>query len=197
MIAVDTDQKLAYEDFLAAYKVKLKSIFRERSNVEEFGQQRGFPALVLRDIMADAPLSVAIPSEYGGRGCKVRECLGILEAASYESLPLTLTFGINIALFLEPVAKYADPSVKQGIFDRFLHQQNMGGLMITEPDYGSDALNMQTTNVKSGDHYHITGTKHWQGLTGLADFWLMTCRNRNRFHMARIKWILRYQKPIN
>jgi acyl-CoA dehydrogenase len=52
--------------------------------------------------------------------------LGILDAASYESLPLSLTMGINIALFLEPVSKHANESVKQGIFHRFLQEQNMG-----------------------------------------------------------------------
>lgn len=174
-ISNNTNQ-VSFTDFLSSLNKTLKSVFYERDNIEKFVQKRGFPALVLRDIMATNPLSVAIPSKYGGRGAKVKECLGILDAASYESLPLCLTFGINLALFLEPVAKYAKEDVKQNIFNRFLTQQNMGGLMITEPDFGSDALNMQTSNVKVGSEYHIKGTKHWQGLTGMADYWLMTSR---------------------
>ena len=165
-----------FSDYLDSFRATLINVFYERDNIEKFTQKRGFPALVLREIMAGQPLSVAIPIEYGGRGVHVHECLSILEAASYESLPLSLTFGINIALFLEPVGKYGQESVKKGIFDRFLHKQNMGGLMITEPDYGSDALNMQTSHEKIGSKYHIQGIKHWQGLTGLADYWLMTCR---------------------
>lgn len=167
---------LAYEDFLSRYRQTLKNVFYVRDDIEQFSQSRGFPSLVFRDIMADAPLSVAIESEYGGRGAKVKECLGLLAASSYESLPLSLTFGINIALFLEPVAKYGQESIKQGIFSRFLTKQNMGGLMITEPDFGSDALSMQTSSTQMGDQYHIKGIKHWQGLTGIADYWLMTCR---------------------
>ena len=167
-----------FNTFLRSYKSTLKSVFYQRDNIETFVQKRGFPALVLRDIMAKKPLSVAIPSQYGGRGGYVKECLSLLEASSYESLPLSLTFGINIALFLEPVAKYGQDSIKEEIFNRFLTKQNMGGLMITEPDYGSDALNMRTTNVKSGSYYHINGVKHWQGLTGMADYWIMTCRNQ-------------------
>jgi len=54
----------------------------------------------------------------------------------------------------------------------------MGGLMITEPDYGSDALNMQTSYVEEKDNFHIRGTKHWAGLTGQADFWLLTARKQ-------------------
>jgi alkylation response protein AidB-like acyl-CoA dehydrogenase len=172
-----TDQE-SFTDFLSTFNKTLQSVFYERDNIEIFIQTRGFPALVLRDIMAKKPLSVAIPTEYGGRGAKVKECLGILDAASYESLPLCLTLGINIALFLQPVTKYAREEVKGDIFDRFLTQQNMGGLMITEPDYGSDALNMQTSNIKTGSNYHIKGIKHWQGLTGMADYWLMTSRQQ-------------------
>ena len=54
----------------------------------------------------------------------------------------------------------------------------MGGLMITEPGYGSDALNMQTSYVEEKDNYHIRGTKHWAGLTGLADYWILTARKQ-------------------
>lgn len=178
MINPITQDIVSFKEFLSSLKKTIKNAFYEKDNIETFIQKRGFPATVLRDIMAEKPFSVAIPTEYGGRGAKVKECLGVLDAASYESLPLSLAFGINIGLFLEPVAKYGQESVKKDIFDRFLKQQNMGGLMITEPDYGSDALNMHTSSEKIGSNYHIKGTKHWQGLTGMADYWIMTSRQK-------------------
>ncbi len=178
MIVSDIKTQVSFSDFLNNLKKTLKSAFYENDNIEKFIQKRGFPELVLKEIMTANPFSVAIPKEYGGRGAIVKECLGVLDTASYESLPLSLAFGINIGLFLEPVAKYAQESVKENIFKRFLTQQNMGGLMITEPDFGSDALNMQTSNIKKGSNYHITGTKHWQGLTGMADYWIMTSRQK-------------------
>lgn len=178
MKITNLSEHLSFTNFLDSLKRSFKKAFYEVDNIEKFVQKRGFPDLVLKKIMDQNPFSVAIPKEFGGRGVKVKECLGVLDAASYESLPLSLTFGINIGLFLEPVAKYADPSVKKEIFNRFLTQQNMGGLMITEPDHGSDALNMQTSNVKKGSNYHIKGVKHWQGLTGMADYWIMTSRQK-------------------
>ncbi|WP_075591421.1 acyl-CoA dehydrogenase [Labilibacter marinus] len=171
-------EQLQFSEYLNSFKDTLKSVFYQRDNIEQFIQKRGFPALVLRDIMAKNPLSVGIPEEYGGRGVKMKECLGMMDAASYESLPLSLTFGINIALFLEPVGKYGSEEAKKSVFNRFLTQQNMGGLMITEPDFGSDALGMQTSCERQGSNYHVKGTKHWQGLTGLADYWLITSRNK-------------------
>lgn len=168
-----------FSEYIKEFESTLKEVFHQRYDINQFSKERGLPVVALRDIMSKSPLSVAIPESYGGRGLKVNECLRLLSAASYESLALSLTFGINIALFLEPVAKYANAGVKENIFKRFLEKQNMGGLMITEPDFGSDALGMQTYNEKKGDNYVVKGTKHWQGLTGMADYWLITSRQKN------------------
>jgi alkylation response protein AidB-like acyl-CoA dehydrogenase len=167
-----------FETFLQDLKQRMYNVFHLRSDINKIALSRGMPPFVLREIMGANPLSVAIPTRYGGRGGKTEEVLSLLSAASYESLALALTFGINLALFLQPVAKYAQEDVKQPIFDRFIHHQHMGGLMITEPGHGSDALNMQTSYHDLGDHYHLSGTKHWAGLTGWAEFWLLTAREK-------------------
>lgn len=178
MITSGAELQQPFNEFLDSFRRTLKKVFYERDDIKKFIRYRGFPATVLRDIMAANPFSVAIPKKYGGRDGKTKEALGMLDAASYESLPLSLMFGINTGLFLGPVEKYGRESVKSEVFSRFLKKQNMGGLMITEPGYGSDALNMQTYNVQKGSKYHIRGVKHWQGLTGMADYWLMTSRRQ-------------------
>ncbi|EOR94257.1 Butyryl-CoA dehydrogenase [Arcticibacter svalbardensis MN12-7] len=166
----------SFSEFIKEFEETLRHLFHEKEDINKLSLERGLPPSIMSGIMSKVPLAVAIPEQYGGRGSKVKECLGLLAAASYESLPLSLTFGINIALFLEPISKYANEGVKKEIFDRFLMNQNMGGLMITEPDFGSDALNMKTCHTPFNDGYAIKGTKHWQGLTGLADYWLIACR---------------------
>lgn len=165
-----------FPEFIKDFNEALSYLFHEKADINKMSLERGFPPEIWKGIMDKNPLSVAIPKHFGGRGSIVKECLGLLAAASYESLSLSLTFGINIALFLEPISKYADNAVKKEIFDRFLHHANMGGLMITEPNYGSDALNMKTSNQEIENGYRIKGTKHWQGLTGMANFWLIASR---------------------
>ncbi len=167
-----------FSEYLKEYEDTLKNVFSKKYDINQFSKVRGLPVVAFRDIMSKNPLSVVIPAEYGGRGGKVKECLSLLASSAYESLSLSLTLGISMALFLEPVAKYANEPVKQEVFKRFIEHQNMGGLMITEPDFGSDALSMQTYNEKDGEHYKIKGTKHWQGLTGMADYWLIASRNK-------------------
>lgn len=172
------ETKTPFSKFIKDFKTTLHQLFHEVEDIDQLSLERGLPAPILEKILSGQPLSVAIPSEYGGRGGEVKECLELLSAASYESLSLSLALGINIALFLEPVSKYADPRIKPEIFDRFLKNRNMGGLMITEPNYGSDALNMQTYSQENDRGYTVKGTKHWQGLTGMADYWLIAARKK-------------------
>ena len=72
-----------FSEFLQKLENTLKSVFYERADINTFSQQRGLPPLVMREIMATNPFSVAVPSEYGGRGVKVHEILSVMSAASY------------------------------------------------------------------------------------------------------------------
>lgn len=167
-------------ELLNDLKAKLKLVFHDRASIDQLALKRGWPSFVLREIMSINPLSIAIPKEYGGRGGIVKENLGLLSTASYESLSLSLMFGINYALFLQPLGKYGQEELKASVFKRFLEEKTMGGLMITEPSFGSDALNMQTSYTKKDNHYHLKGTKHWAGLTGWAEYWLLTARHQDK-----------------
>ena len=169
-------ENIEFENYISSFRKHLYHLFREEFDYSAISLKRDFPAEFLAEIMKKKPLAVAIPKLHGGRGVSVKECLGVLSAASYESLALSLMFGINIALFLEPLAKYGNYSVQERVFKEFIENNAMGGLMITEKAYGSDALNMKTGYEHIGNSYKIKGEKHWQGLSGAADFWLVTAR---------------------
>ena len=167
---------LPFDEFLNTFKTRMHNVFHEREDMNRLSTGRGLPPYVLREVMACNPLSVFIPAAYGGRGADPEEGIAVIEAASYESLALALIFGINWALFLQPLAKYGQEEARQPVFSGFLRERKMGGLMITEPDYGSDALHMQTSWSEQDALCHLRGTKHWAGLTGWADYWLLTAR---------------------
>ena len=171
-------QTMPLQVLLDNLKAKMHHVFHVRSDIDQMAIKRGMPPFVMREIMSVNPLAIGIPVEFGGRGAKMEENIALLATASYESLALSLTFGINSALFLQPVGKYGQYEAKTKVFDRFLNEQNMGGLMITEPSFGSDALNMQTAYSHKNGKYHINGVKHWAGLTGWAEYWLLTARER-------------------
>jgi len=170
-----------FDSFLSEYKNKLAKIFKKERETSEESLERGISQDNLTDILMSTPLASFIPSEYGGFGGHTAEALSMLEASSYESLPLSLMMGINGALFLQPIANYGSEEAKREVFNRVINNAKMGGLMITEPNYGSEALKMQTNAQynASTQLYNVKGTKHWGGLTGMADYWIMTAREKN------------------
>ena len=172
----------SFEDFssyLNSFTDTLKNLFSAEPYALDLYFNRGLSRQYQKQIMTSKPLAAFIPQEYGGRGVKMKECLSILETSSYQSLPLSLMMGINGGLFLQPVGKYGSREVKEEVFYNFLNHDHMGGLMITEPEYGSDALHMQTHYVEKDNSYLIKGTKHWAGLTGWANYWLLTARRKD------------------
>ncbi|SEA06551.1 Acyl-CoA dehydrogenase [Desulfuromusa kysingii] len=177
--STNTNAYKPFAQFIEEFKIQLKHLFYVRSNIDQLSTKRGMPPFMLREIMSSNPLATYIPTEYGGRGGHIHEGLALTAAASYQSLPLALGFGINWALFLQPTGKYGQEEIKPAVFNDFLRNRKMGGLMITEPDFGSDALHMKSSYTYKNGQYHIQGTKHWAGLTGWADYWLLTARHKN------------------
>jgi alkylation response protein AidB-like acyl-CoA dehydrogenase len=168
----------SFRDLLEDFKGSMNRAFHQDDDIEEFSSVRGLPPSVLKELMSGNPLALCIPNEFGGFGGTVRDNIAFVSSASYESLPLALTLGINSALFIQPVVKYGQDSIKPKVFSKFLNDKAMGGLMITEPGFGSDALSMHTSFSEKDGLYHLQGKKHWAGLTGMADFWLLTARRR-------------------
>ena len=171
------DITTSFPVFLDSFKTCLENVFHVREDMDQLGTLRGLPPYVLRDIMASNPLATFTPTAYGGRGGDLQEGVALVEAASYESLALALIFGINWALFIQPVTKYGQEAARESVFNDFVQNRKMGGLMITEPAFGSDALHMQSSWAEQDGQCHLRGTKHWAGLTGWADYWLLTARH--------------------
>lgn len=166
-----------FSEFLNSFKKTLSKVFGNVTST--FNTSRKISPEEYSEIMSHNPLSAFIPEVHGGRARTAKEGLQVLEAASYQSLPLSLMMGINGALFLQPVSRFAHNSVKASVLRNFTHSSAMGGLMITEPDFGSDALKMQTEYTSTEKGFRVKGTKHWGGLTGRADFWLLTARKKS------------------
>jgi alkylation response protein AidB-like acyl-CoA dehydrogenase len=158
---------IAFESLLAEVSVRLADALRSENTNRAFAE-----------LGSSRALACFIPREYGGRAEEQREILSLLEAVSYHSLSLGLTIGINGALFLQPLAKYGREGIKNEAFKRFIEEGALGGLMLTEPDYGTDVLSMRSSFEPREGGYSIRGAKHWAGLTGLADYWLVTARER-------------------
>lgn len=103
--------------------------------------------------------------------------LETVRQAAHSSVELALSLGITVSLFSTPVRRFAPELWKRELEDGFLNHSMLGGMMITEPGCGTDIMACTTRCMPAGSGYELTGRKHWAGLTGLADYWLVLAKD--------------------
>jgi alkylation response protein AidB-like acyl-CoA dehydrogenase len=103
--------------------------------------------------------------------------LETVRQAAYHSVELALSLGITVSLFTAPVRRFAPALWRSQLEEGFLSGGQLGGMMITEPGCGTDMMACRTWCRRTGTGYELTGTKHWAGLTGLADYWLILAKD--------------------
>ncbi|MDX1418519.1 MAG: acyl-CoA dehydrogenase family protein [Rubricoccaceae bacterium] len=163
------------DDYLRRLSATLEAL-RNAPDAAAFAAERGSIVGLMEALRPAAPTAAFVPSRYGGRGGHADEWLAVLEVAGYHWLGLTLTLGITGALFVQPLARYGEDELQRRLLPRFAREGALGGFMMTEPDHGTDALGIRTAFRREGNGFRVSGTKHWAGLTGVADYWLVAAR---------------------
>lgn len=116
---------------------------------------------LVRLLADEGYLRLMVPKEYGGAGmvscvniCIIREefariceaANGIFTMQGLGTYPITL-FGTE-----EQKQKYL-PSIASG--------EKLAAFAVSEPEAGSDVVNLKTTAERDGDFYVLNGTKRW------------------------------------
>src|SRR5438132_10950687 len=118
-------------------------------------------------------LGISVPEEYGGAGMDYIS-LGIAsEELEYVDTSLRVIMSVHVGLNCLTLLAWGTDDQKK----RYLTPQAKGdwlaGVGLTETGAGSDARAIQTTAVKKGDRYVITGEKTWISLADVADNFLV------------------------
>src|SRR5213082_1545181 len=118
-------------------------------------------------------LGISVPQEYGGAGMDYIS-LGIAsEELEYVDTSLRVIMSVHAGLNCLSLLTWGSEDQKQ----RYLVPQAQGRKIatygLTEPGAGSDVRGIQTTAVKKGDRYYLTGEKMWISLADVADNFLV------------------------
>src|SRR6187549_1670719 len=118
-------------------------------------------------------LGISIPQEYGGAGMDYI-CLGLAsEELEYIDTSLRVIMSVHSGLNCLTLLSWGTEDQKK----RYLVPQAQGSKIATyglsEPAAGSDVRGIQTTAVRKGDRYFLTGEKMWISLADVADNFLV------------------------
>src|SRR5258705_5954243 len=118
-------------------------------------------------------LGISVPQEYGGAGMDY-VCLGLAsEELEYVDTSLRVIMSVHAGLNCLSLLSWGTEDQKR----RYLVPQAQGKKIarygLTEPGAGSDARAIQTTGVKDGSRYRLTGEKSWISLPDVPDNFLV------------------------
>jgi len=150
---------------------------------------------LIRSLFADvwdcAPFRAYLPEAFGGEANNAADVIATLDTVAFHHLPLGLAVALQGALFIRPVSLFADPERATEVLSRFNGPTPfIGGMMMTEPQCGTDLFAAETAVEHTKGGYRIQGQKHWSGMTGHADCWLIFAKDEEAGRRQRFSYYL-------
>jgi alkylation response protein AidB-like acyl-CoA dehydrogenase len=139
---------------------------------EEIFWTKEFPSDLLNKVAAKGWFGVLIPKEYGGMNLGVTGCCIVTEELSRVCSALAGAYAVTFFGGLEQLLIFGNEVQKQKWLPQYV-KGKIGAVCITEPAFGSDAANIETTARLEGDKYVINGKKRFITNAGIANFYLV------------------------
>jgi isovaleryl-CoA dehydrogenase len=129
--------------------------------IEKLDHEEGFNREAFRKLGELGLLGITVPEADGGAemgavaATLAMEEMGAIDASS------TLSYLAHSILCVNQISNNCSPELKKKILPALLSGEKLGGMGMSEPGSGSDALGMKTKAVRQGDSYILNGTKTW------------------------------------
>jgi isovaleryl-CoA dehydrogenase len=133
-----------------------------------------WPAGVMQTIAGAGFLGITAPPELGGVGSDLFSSGLVLQAFARHNHAVALSWVAHENLCLNNILRHATPEQAKRFIPGMCNGTAIGGLGLTEPGAGSDALgSMRTVAVRAGDDYVLDGRKLYITNGPVADYLLV------------------------
>jgi alkylation response protein AidB-like acyl-CoA dehydrogenase len=105
-------------------------------------------------------MGIEVPEDLGGAGGSLMMVTLAVEAISRVDAAAAIMVDVQNTLVNYPITRYGSDDIKSRYLPR-LTSGTVGAYALSEPGSGSDAFGLQTTAVRSGDHFVLNGRKMW------------------------------------
>ena len=155
--------------------------WRERERREEFAED-------FWDELADAGFhGLLVPEEYGGAGMGMSELGLAMETLCAEGCGMAGTWYLVLTAGMATIG--LNEHGTDGQKERYLPDVAAGdrnfSIGITEPEAGTNTLNVATRAEKDGDEYVLNGQKAWITFSDRADDMILVTRTTPRSELDR------------
>ena len=114
-------------------------------------------------------LGIPVPTEYGGRGADTVTYARALARIGQEGTGVRTFFSGHTSIGQYPIMTWASEELKRRYLPPSCKGETILAFGLTEPDAGSNPLEMTTTYEKKSDHYVLNGTKYLISNAGISN----------------------------
>ncbi|HXY91320.1 MAG TPA: acyl-CoA dehydrogenase family protein [Acidimicrobiia bacterium] len=138
------------------------------------------PEEVIAGLAELGGFGLSVPEAYGGYATGAEsDYLGMVvatEELSWGSLGIGGSLITRPEILTRALVTGGTEAQKQRWLPRIASGELMVGVMVTEPDYGSDVANITTTATRVDGGYRVNGVKTWATFAGRADLLMLLAR---------------------
>src|SRR5690606_30486564 len=106
-------------------------------------------------------LGITVPEVYGGSGMDATAAAIVHEELSAVDPGFTLAYLAHAMLCVNNLAVNGSEEQKQKYLPGLCSGELVGAMAMSEPNYGTDVMGMESEAKKKGDKYLISGRKMW------------------------------------
>ncbi len=120
-------------------------------------------------------LCATVPEEYGGSGADFLYSVVVLEELSRAGA-MGPGFSLHSDIVAPYLLLYGSDELKRTWLPKMITGEVIGAIAMTEPSAGSDLQNIQTTAIRDGDEYRISGQKVFITNGQLSNIVITACK---------------------
>jgi glutaryl-CoA dehydrogenase (non-decarboxylating) len=141
--------------------------------IRELDRAHRFDSAILPQMASLGLLGLSVPVEYGGTGTDYLS-LGIAsEELEYVDTSLRVILSVHVGLNGLTLLSWGTEDQKQRYLVPQAQGKKIASFALTEPSAGSDARGIESTAIRQGDRYVLSGEKMWISLANVADTFLV------------------------
>lgn len=136
---------------------------------EEWARKKQFPKTALEPFAQAGFMGVLVPEHLGGAECDHLSYVLFMEEIARADGGVSTIIGVHNSVGTLPILKYGSPEQKEQFLKPMAQGKRLGAFCLSEPQAGSDAINIQSKAVKQGNNYILNGVKQFITSGDIAD----------------------------
>ncbi len=130
-------------------------------HVMEWDESQEFPVSLFKELGKLGLMGVLVPEQYGGSGLGYLEYVTVVSEIARFCGAIGLSVAAHNSLCTGHILQFGNEEQKQRWLPKLATAEWIGAWGLTEPNTGSDAMNMKCVARKDGDDWILDGAKCW------------------------------------